>query len=184
MHVPSPLLGGAVGCPPPPQTVHMTSNHPRATAGAAGYAPVALKGARCAIGWFQMRFRPSAPVSMRSATVASDIAHRRRARLSRSARVGAAAGLYSTVENTRSRAVLGPVQDHRAQPSSGGTPHGFMLLFFAAWSGRRSSKGGATRPGLGDHFRRTCVSSDDVSDLWDARAVTASPTRCRWWDAA
>ena len=29
-----------------------------------------------------------------------------------------------------------------------------------------------------------CVLSDDVSDLWGARAVTAPPTRCRWWDAA
>ena len=29
-----------------------------------------------------------------------------------------------------------------------------------------------------------CVPSGDVSDLWDARAATAPPTRCRWRDAA
>ena len=54
-----------------------------------------------------------------------------RAHASRGARFDAVAGLYSTVENTRSRAVWGPAQDHRAQPSSGETPHGFMLLLFA-----------------------------------------------------
>ena len=64
------------------------------------------------------RLRLGAPVSRRSATVASDIAHRHRARMTRSARVDAVAGRYSTVENTRSRAVLGSRQGHDAYHGS------------------------------------------------------------------
>ena len=82
------------------------------------------------------------PVFWRSATMASGIDLRRRARTSRTAQVDAVAGPYWTVENTRSRAVLGPAQDHRAQTSSGGTPHGFLLLFFAVcpWGPPHKSK--------------------------------------------